>query len=98
MREIYNGAGIDSETTVQRQAILSHTPASAQLSLTPLAALFCQIRVQLIPTVDAGNLNHEVPPHITDESFQILRLDDRTYPRTDSDSATPATAHAINPS
>ena len=34
----------------------------------------CQMRVQLFPTAEARNRNHEVPPRITDQAFDLALI------------------------
>jgi hypothetical protein len=54
-----------------RSARRSSLRVSAQATFTALAALLSQVRVELFPTVETGNRNHEVVAGITDQTFHL---------------------------
>src|ERR1019366_10102494 len=57
--------------TIALEALADGLGVSAQPPLTPPAALLFQVRVQLFPTRHAWNRDHEVPPCVTDQAFDL---------------------------
>src|SRR6266851_9862807 len=57
--------------TVALEALTDGLGVSSQLALEPLPALGFQVSVQLFPARYAWNRNHEVPPSIANQAFDL---------------------------
>src|SRR5665213_3771891 len=60
--------------TVAFEALTDGLGVTAQPPLAPLAALHLEVCVELLPTVEVRYRNHEVPPCIADQAFDLTLI------------------------